>query len=102
LEAIAARPPLLVFLDLVMPGMNGSEVAKLIRANPETAHLPIVLHTSQVLSPAERRVFESLDLILIAKRSSESNTVELDDLSAELERSLLEVGLSNLHHGAPR
>jgi signal transduction histidine kinase len=102
LEAIAANPPLLVFLDLVMPGMSGHDVAKLIRARPETAHLPIVLHTSKMLLPEERRIFESLDLILIAKRSIQSNALEADDLSVELERALLEVGLSNLHHGAPR
>jgi CheY-like chemotaxis protein len=102
LETIAAKPPRLVFLDLVMPGMSGHETANLIRAREETAHLPIVLHTSKVLSPEERRMFESLDLILIAKRPSAPNTLEADDLSVELERALLEVGLSNLHHGTAR
>lgn len=100
LEAIAARPPRLVFLDLVMPGMSGHEVAKQIRARAETADLPLVLHTSKLLSANERQVFEALDLVLIAKRPGTSNTLEADDLSVELERALLEVGLSNLHHGA--
>jgi signal transduction histidine kinase len=99
LEAIAANPPRLVFLDLVMPGMSGHEVAKLLRAQPATAHLPIVLHTSKSLLAEERRIFESLDLSVIAKRPSTPNTLETDDLSVELERALLEVGLSNLHHG---
>jgi signal transduction histidine kinase len=102
LEAIAANPPRLLFLDLVMPGMSGHEVAKILRAKPETADLPIVLHTSKMLSPEERRIFESLDLILIAKRPNAPNTLDADDLSVELERALLEVGLSNLHHGASR
>ncbi len=102
LEAIAANPPRLAFLDLVMPGMNGHEVAKLLRSRPNTAQLPVVLHTSKVLLAEERRIFESLDLILIAKRPGTPNTPEADDLSVELERALLEVGLSNLHHGTPR
>ncbi len=102
LSAIAAHPPRLIFLDLVMPGMNGHEVAKVLRARPETAHLPIVLHTSKTLSSDERRAFESLDLILIPKRPHSPNNVEADDLSVELERALLEVGLSYLHHGPPR
>jgi len=102
LEAIAANPPRLVFLDLVMPGMSGHEAANLIRAREETAQLPIVLHTSKVLSTEERKIFELLDLILIAKRPSQPNTLESDDLSVELERALLEAGLSNLHHGTAR
>ena len=102
LSAIATHPPRLIFLDLVMPGMNGHEVAKVLRARPETAHLPIVLHTSKTLSSDERRAFESLDLILIPKRPHSPNNVEADDLSVELERALLEVGLSYLHHGPPR
>jgi CheY-like chemotaxis protein len=102
IEAIAAHPPRLLFLDLVMPGMNGHEVAKLLRARPETAQLPIVLHTSKLLTPEELRVFESLDLLVVAKRPGNPNTLETDDLSVELERALLEVGLSNLHQGTAR
>jgi CheY-like chemotaxis protein len=85
-----------------MPGMNGHEVAKLLRARPETAQLPIVLHTSKLLTPEELRVFESLDLLVVAKRPGNPNTLETDDLSVELERALLEVGLSNLHQGTAR
>ena len=102
LAAIAANPPRIVFLDLMMSGMSGHEVAKYVRAHPETAELPIVLHTSKVLTAEERRSFESMDLMLIAKRPSNPDALETDDLSVELERALLEVGLSNLHHGAAR
>ena len=102
LEAIAAHPPRLVFLDLVMAGMTGFDVAKLLRARPETSELRIVLHTAKTLSPEESRAFEALDLMVIAKRPSAPNALEADDLSVELERALLDVGLSNLHHGNQR
>ncbi len=38
--------PDLVLLDLVMPGMDGWEVLRRLKANHRTSHLPIVLETS--------------------------------------------------------
>ena len=39
--------PDLVLLDLVMPGMNGFEVLKGLKASPETAQVPVVMLTTQ-------------------------------------------------------
>src|SRR5262245_30418563 len=36
----------LVLLDLVMPGMDGFEVARQIRKDPDFGHIPIVVVTS--------------------------------------------------------
>ena len=46
LEKIAAGPPDLVLLDVMMPEMSGYEVCARIRANPETAMLPVVMVTA--------------------------------------------------------
>jgi len=46
LAKIAAEPPDLVLLDIMMPGLSGYEVCRRIRANPGTALLPVVLCTS--------------------------------------------------------
>jgi class 3 adenylate cyclase len=54
LESIARQPPDLVLLDIMMPGINGYEVCRKIRANPATALLPVVLATS--LDPNQERV----------------------------------------------
>ena len=43
----------IVLLDVKMPGMNGFEVCRRLRATPETAHLPIVLITA-LDRPADR------------------------------------------------
>ncbi len=54
LAKVAAEKPDLVLLDVMMPGISGYEVCKRIRANPETALLPVVMCTS--LDPAQERV----------------------------------------------
>ena len=54
LEKIAAGPPDLVLLDVMMPEMSGYEVCARIRANPKTATLPVVMVTA--LDAGQERV----------------------------------------------
>jgi len=54
LAAIAAEPPDLVLLDVMMPGLSGYDVCRRIRENPATALLPVVMCTS--LDPIQERV----------------------------------------------
>lgn len=46
LAMVEFEPPDLIFLDLMMPDMNGIEVARHIRANPLIQDIPIVLVTA--------------------------------------------------------
>jgi CheY-like chemotaxis protein len=46
LDAVAADPPDLILLDLMMPGMDGFEVVRRLKANPVTAAIPIVMVTA--------------------------------------------------------
>jgi class 3 adenylate cyclase len=54
LEQVAKFQPDLVLLDIVMPDLDGYEVCRGIRQNPETSLLPVVMVTA--LDPAEERV----------------------------------------------
>lgn len=45
--AKSASPPDLVLLDVMMPGMDGHEMLRRLRASPVTAALPVVLVTSK-------------------------------------------------------
>ena len=46
LDLVATEDVDLVLLDVVMPGMDGHEVCRRIRANEDTAFLPIVMITA--------------------------------------------------------
>lgn len=47
LEAIRQHKPDLVFLDVMMPKINGFEVTRMVRADPELAHVKIILLTAK-------------------------------------------------------
>jgi two-component system, OmpR family, response regulator MtrA len=43
LELVRSRHPDLVVLDISMPSLDGLEVLRFVRSDPETAELPVVL-----------------------------------------------------------
>ena len=47
LERATADLPDLILLDLMLPGMLGTEVCKALRKNPHTAHIPIIMITAK-------------------------------------------------------
>jgi len=47
LKEIIADKPDLVLLDIMLPGMDGYELCKLIKDNPETADIPVVILTAR-------------------------------------------------------
>jgi DNA-binding response OmpR family regulator len=48
LDAIVADPPDLAIIDVTMPGMNGLELTRAIRANEATKDVPVVIFSSLV------------------------------------------------------
>jgi len=52
-EAVAraqAEPPVAILMDLALPGMDGIEATRLLKADPRTAHVPVVAMTGHVES----------------------------------------------------
>jgi len=47
LARLRSAPPDLVVLDLMLPGMDGLEVCRRVRADPATAALPIIMLTAK-------------------------------------------------------
>jgi DNA-binding response OmpR family regulator len=47
LQAVKAAPPDLMILDLNLPAPDGTEICRIVRARPATAHLPIIMLTAR-------------------------------------------------------
>ncbi|MBD55457.1 response regulator [Pseudoalteromonas sp. SSMSWG5] len=46
LQLVENEPPKLILLDIMMPDMTGFEVCKVLKANPKTAHIPVIFVTA--------------------------------------------------------
>ncbi len=53
IELTHRETPDLILLDIMMPGIDGYEVCTLLKANPQTRHIPIIFLTSQTDSRNE-------------------------------------------------
>jgi diguanylate cyclase (GGDEF)-like protein/PAS domain S-box-containing protein len=48
LSMIAEQAPDLILLDIMMPGMDGYQVAEILKANPQTSSIPIIMVTARI------------------------------------------------------
>ncbi|MBK1720857.1 response regulator [Thiocystis violacea] len=58
LDLANQSPPDLVLCDVMMPGMNGFEVCRRLKANPATARIPVIFVTAAMDIEDERIGFE--------------------------------------------
>jgi DNA-binding NarL/FixJ family response regulator len=104
LERVAATPPDLVLLDVMMPGLDGISALRILKNDPETRLIPVVLMTA--LNAVEDRVrgieagaddflskpVDDRELVariktaLSLKRAIDETVSELRSTSAHLER----------------
>ena len=87
LELAREEAPAIVLLDIDMPGMDGLEACRRLRADPETAGCTIVMLTAAADEEAERAAEEAGADLFLTKPFSPINLLRLVD----------EIG----SHGAP-
>jgi DNA-binding NarL/FixJ family response regulator len=104
LERVAASPPDLVLLDVMMPDMDGLSVLRILKGDPETRLVPVVLMTAlnavedrvrgieagadDFLSKPvdDRELLARINTALAAKRVIDDTVDELRSTSAHLQR----------------
>ncbi len=47
LDSVNRKSPGLILLDLMLPGLDGLEVCKILKNNPQTAQIPIIMLTAK-------------------------------------------------------
>ena len=57
--AAAAHVPDLILMDLQLPGIDGYETTRQIKANPHLQHIPIIAVTSYALSGDDVKAYEA-------------------------------------------
>jgi len=58
LRKVREEKPDLLILDVTLPGMDGFEVCRYLRADSNTAHLPIIILTARTLTKDQMIGFE--------------------------------------------
>ncbi|HFD81596.1 MAG TPA: two-component system response regulator [Gammaproteobacteria bacterium] len=89
--------PDIVLLDIMMPGMDGYEVCRRLKANPATARIPVIFITAKSQVEDEQRGFELGAVDYITKpvsppivRARVRTQLALYDQNRELERIVRE------------
>jgi CheY-like chemotaxis protein len=91
LAAVRSRHPELIFLDLMMPQMDGFEMLEQLRSGPETRDIPVIVSSSRTLSRRERRQLEGFGAAILSK-----DRFAAGDAVPALREILTAIGLSDL------
>ncbi len=87
LEFLSHSRPDVIFMDHLMPGMDGLQAVKVIKANPATATIPIMMYTSQA---GDLYVGQARALGAVGVLPKQIKPVEVSDLLQSLH--LVETG----------
>ena len=102
LALVEARPPELILLDILMPGMDGFEVLRQLKAREESRDIPVIFLSG--ITEVEQRVdglkLGAVDFISKPFQHNEllvrvRNQMELFRLRARLERQAADLQLAN-------
>ncbi len=78
LEAIARHRPDVIFLDLLMPHVDGFAVIERLQEDPQHRNIPIIVLTAKTLTTEEETLLQQRVLKVIEKRGLEPNALLLE------------------------
>ncbi len=89
LELVRERRPDLIILDLMMPDMDGFDVLSALKADPQTARIPVIVVSGKTLTTQERERLQDQTVSVWLKGSYSTH-----DLVDHIVRQLGEPGVS--------
>ena len=75
LSIVRTRPPDLVITDAMMPEMTGDELVETMKADPDLAHIPIIMATAAASPLRRQRMMERGCVAVLGKPLEESTFV---------------------------
>lgn len=82
LREIAASPPAVIVCDILMPGINGFQCCRELKAKPETAGIPVILMSGKT-DPADHFWAKEVGARILLKKP-----VEVARLLSEIQSAL--------------
>jgi CheY-like chemotaxis protein len=76
LELARAKRPDLILMDLKMPGMNGLQATEVLKADSETADIPVIILSAGSVPEDDQQMRESGVAALILKPFSANELIE--------------------------
>jgi CheY-like chemotaxis protein len=58
-DSVRNEKPDLILMDIQLPGMDGLEATRIIKGDPETAHIPVVAVTAHAMRGDEERIIKA-------------------------------------------
>jgi CheY-like chemotaxis protein len=102
LEMLKSKKPDAIFMDHMMPGMDGFEATELIKGNPATTHIPVVMCTSNDQDEYVRQAKSMGSLGILPKPATPAKLVEmLGNIQREIEAAQARKKKSARREAAP-
>jgi CheY-like chemotaxis protein len=92
LEAVARDHPDLILLDVMMPGLDGFEVCRRLKADPEHKQIPVIILTAMNDPKLNQRAFEAGAALALRKTSDTANVLRTIEAALSLKAQPHEPG----------
>ncbi len=96
LDFVAKQLPDLIFLDIMMPGLNGFEVSERLKQNPETADIPVIFISALSNPQQVSKAFESGAVDYIVKPFNKDDVLARAQIHLKLKKEK-EILKSRIH-----
>jgi CheY-like chemotaxis protein len=86
----ASENPDIIFLDLGLPDMSGVEVISLLKSNPITEHIPVIICTAYVNEAERKKIFQHGAVEIVTKPVTSFDLLEALQRQLPMSRAIVD------------